>query len=83
MQDITGRISDAQIIGNNNPMVRCKIDGVQQSGQKLTRADISNMVHFMDKPEDFKSFALSMAAKHFATELYESVEQKQNKGMGR
>lgn len=83
MQDITGRISDAQIIGNNNPMVRCKIDGVQQSGQKLTRADISTMVHFMDKPEDFNSFALSMAAKHFATELYESVEQKQNKGMGR
>lgn len=83
MQDITGRITDAQIVGSTNPIVRCKIDGVQQSGQKLTRAEISTMVHFMDKPEEFKSFALSIAAKHFATELYESIEQKQNKGMGR
>lgn len=82
-QDITGRITDAHIIGIDKPMVRCKIDGVQQSGRDLTKADRIKAGHFFSNSEAMNRFALSMAVKHFATELYDSPEQKQSKGMKR
>lgn len=82
-QDITGRIKDARIIGINKPMVRCKIDGVQQSARELTKADIIKTGHFLDDSGAMKGFALSMAVKYFATDLYDNREQQQSKGMGR
>ena len=82
-QDITGRIKDARIIGINKPMVRCKIDGVQQSARALTKADIIKTGHFMNDSNAMDKFALSMAVKYFATDLYNNQEQEQSKGMKR
>jgi len=82
-QDITGRIKDARIIGINKPMVRCKIDGVQQSARALTKADIIKTGHFMNDSNAMNRFALSMAVKYFATDLYNNREQEQSKGMKR
>lgn len=82
-QDITGRIKDARIIGINKPMVRCKIDGVQQSARALTKADIIKTGHFMNDSNAMNKFALSMAVKYFATDLYNNQGQEQSKGMKR
>ena len=82
-QDITGRITEARIHGIDRPIVRCKIDGVQQSGRDLTKTDRIKLGHYMQNTEEMKKFALSMAVKHFATLLYEGPEQKQSTGMKR
>lgn len=79
LQDITGRITDARIYGIDNPVVRCRIDGVQQMGARLTKADIIQMGS--RKGDEMKDFALSMAVKHFTAELQKSIGQ--NKGMKR
>ena len=83
LQDITGRVTNANIFGMDKPMVRCKIDGEQQSGRPLTKSDIIRMGSFMSNSEAMKGFALSMAVKYFATDLYDNREQQQSKGMGR
>lgn len=82
-QDITGRITDARIHGIERPLVRCKIDGVQQSGRSLTKNDRIRLGHYMSNTAEMEKFALSMAVKHFATDLYESPEQKRSGGMKR
>lgn len=79
LQDITGRITDARIYGIDNPVVRCRIDGVQQMGARLTKADIIQMGS--RKGDEMKGFALSMAVKHFTAELQKSIGQ--NKGIKR
>ena len=81
-QDITGRVTNANIFGVDKPIVRCQIDGVQQLGRPLTKADIVRMGHFMSDTYAMKGFALSMAVKHFATDLYTNA-QEQSKGMKR
>lgn len=83
LQDITGRVTDAVIIGIDKPMVRCKIDGEQQMAQKLTRAEIIRMGGIPYNSEEMKRFALSTAVSHFATSLYRDNEQEQTKGMRR
>ena len=82
MQDITGRLTEATVITpvSGKPFVRCKIDGVQQSGSTLTRNDIIKMGHFSHTPEEQKLFALNMAVKHFAGEL---LDREQSRGMHR
>ena len=82
-QDITGRITEAVIVGIDKPMVRCKIDGEQQSGSLLNKAQRIMYASHMDNAESRKKFAESMAVAHFATALYDSPEQSRNKGMGR
>lgn len=81
-QDITGRVTNPNIFGVDKPTVRCQIDGVQQLGRPLTKADIVRMGHFMSDTYAMKGFALSMAVKHFATDLYTNA-QEQSKGMKR
>lgn len=81
-QDITGRITNANIFGVDKPMIRCKIDGVQQSGRALDKADIIRMGHYMSNSDAMKGFAVSMAVKHFAGELYSNA-QEQAKGLKR
>ena len=81
LQDITGRITDAVIVGIDKPMVRCKIDGVQQMAQKLTKPEIIRMGGISAGSDEMKNFAMSTAVKHFATELYLKEGQEQNRGM--
>ena len=84
LQDISGRLTDAQVITpvNGKPFVRCKIDGVQQSGSTLTKNDIIKMGHYNHSPEEQKLFAVNMAVKHFAGELLDNGRE-QSKGMKR
>lgn len=83
LQDITGRVTDAVIVGIDKPMVRCKIDGEQQMAQKLTKAEIIRLGAIPYNSEEMKRFALSTAVSHFATSLYRDNEQEQTKGMRR
>lgn len=82
-QDITGRVTDARIHGIDRPVVRCKIDGVQQSGRELTKSDRIRMGHFTSESDHMKSFALSMAVKYFAADLDNSRQQDRSRGVRR
>lgn len=82
-QDVTGRITDARIIGIDRPMVRCRVDGVQQPGQPLTKAERIRAGHFAADEPGFLHFAQSVAVSHFATMLYDTPAQRQGQGRGR
>jgi hypothetical protein len=82
-QDITGRVTDARIIGIDKPMVRCKIDGEQQMARLLGKSDIIRCGHFMSYSDEMKSFALSMAVKHFAKDLCNDLTVQQTRGFKR
>lgn len=82
-QDITGRVTDARIIGIDKPMVRCKIDGEQQMARPLGKSDIIRCGHFMTYSDEMKSFALSMAVKHFAKDLCNDLTVQQTRGFKR
>lgn len=82
-QDITGRITDARIVGIDKPMVRCKVDGVQQMGQPLTKAERIRAGHYGVNDPLMQRFAQSVAVSHFATMLYDSPAQERSQGRGR
>ena len=73
--DSGARVTNAVIIGQK-PMVRCQIDGVQQSARPLDRRDIEDMSLLQQNADALKRFAHSMAVKHFSAEL------KQDNGLG-
>lgn len=74
--DITGRITDARIIGEGYASaVRCRIDGEQQPATRISYPDA----------QGFKNGALTaeqLATKYFAYELMQSQEQGVQKSKG-
>ena len=76
-QEITGRITDAKVVSNgDNHILRCKIDGVQQSGRKLS--PYSTHLPFIGD----KQYVENLAVRYFGEALLDSG-QEQNRGRGR
>ena len=76
-QEITGRITDAKVVSNGEVhILRCKIDGVQQSGRKLS--PYSAHLPFISD----KQYVENLAVLHFGEALLDDG-QKQNMGRGR
>lgn len=80
--DVSDRVTGAVVIGRDRPMVRCSIDGVPQCARPLDRADVALMGALSADADAMKSFALSMALKHFSTELLEGVQTLRSRGVG-
>ena len=76
-QEITGRITDAKVVSNGEVhILRCKIDGVQQSGRKLS--PYSAHLPFISD----KQYVENLVVLHFGEALLDDG-QKQNMGRGR
>lgn len=81
--DITEKITDVKIIYGTNPMMRCKIDGVQQSGQLLTPDNmkyIQKKMEYVDNDKECSAFLRETAAQLFARPLLDSIRQDKSQG---
>jgi len=75
-RDVTGRLTDAKIIGKDHTLaVRCKIDGVQQSANKLSYGDKQAFINGRFD-EEF------LAYKYFASDLLEEIQDVQQERTG-
>ena len=74
-------ISDVSVLPRSGGCIaiRCKLDGVQQMGRTILKADELDILNVKDNGEALKE----MAAKYYQYEILQSLEHKQSRGMHR
>ena len=74
-------ISDVSVIPRSGGCIaiRCKLDGVQQMGRTILKADELDILNVKDNGEALKEWA----AKYYQYEILQSLEHKQSRGMHR
>ncbi|MBO5742218.1 MAG: hypothetical protein J6R54_09645 [Bacteroidaceae bacterium] len=74
-------ISDVSVLPRSGGCIaiRCKLDGVQQMGRTILKADELDILNVKDNGEALKEWA----AKYYQFEILQSLEHKQSRGMHR
>ena len=74
-------ISDVSVLPRSGGCIaiRCKLDGVQQMGRTILKADELDILNVKDNGEALKEWA----AKYYQSEILQSLEHKQSRGMHR